>query len=171
METSCSGGNPIVSTGFSPRFRAFEPGFPRSPPSAHGGSWTSYAFLARLGELPLRKCAINKGHPAHQRREATWLLVIKSGILACLSGYLAWVYTLNSGRRARRCRARDRRRRRSARGCGRRVRLRSASAFQLRRLRSSARASVPQAPRTGRHGPFVSWSAPVLVAAPIFPRV
>src|SRR6266498_1727714 len=49
METSCWG-KPIVSTGFSPSFRAFEPGFPRSPPSAHGGSWTSYAFVAGIGK-------------------------------------------------------------------------------------------------------------------------
>src|SRR5262249_27112901 len=47
LETS-SGGNLIVPTGFSARFRAFEPGFPRSSPAAHGGWWTSYAFAACL---------------------------------------------------------------------------------------------------------------------------
>src|SRR5262249_30483234 len=51
METS-SGGNLIVPTGFSARFRAFEPAFPRSSPAAHGGWWTSYAFAACLGRLP-----------------------------------------------------------------------------------------------------------------------
>src|SRR5215831_10070482 len=168
METSCSGGNLIVSTGFSPHFRAFEPGFPRSPPSAHGARWTSSAFVARLGDCHLRRCAINGGNPARQSREATLLIVIMSGILG--TSYLAWVYTLNSGGRLRRCRARDRRCGTSLRGFRRRVRLRSASAFGSRRLRSSAQASAPQAPRTGRRDPFVLWLAPALVAAPTFPR-
>src|SRR5215510_474094 len=166
METSCSGGNLIlVSTGFSPRFRAFGPGFPRSPPSAHGAS---SAFVARLGDCHLRGCAIDEANPARQRREPTLLIVVVSGILG--TGYLAWVYTLNSGGRLRKCRARDRRCRTSLRSFRRRVWLRSASAFQSRRLRSSAQASAPQAPRTGRRDPFVSWSAPALVAAPTFPR-
>src|SRR5215831_1825244 len=52
METS-SGGNLIVPTGFSARFRAFEPVFP----VAHrllmaAGGPHSYAFVARLGRLP-----------------------------------------------------------------------------------------------------------------------
>src|SRR5262245_45456087 len=85
-------GNLIVSTGFSPRFRAFEPGFPRSPPSAHGGAWTSYAFLTRLGECDLRRCAPSTrdtlvtnavGQMAHRHQTRnSW-----DG----LSGHLAWV--------------------------------------------------------------------------------
>src|SRR6516164_3264274 len=51
METS-SGGNLIVPTGFSARFRAFEPGFPRSSPAAQGKSSSiSYPFIARIGKL------------------------------------------------------------------------------------------------------------------------
>src|SRR5262249_53959959 len=75
--------------------------------------------------LPFAQMRLNEGNPARQRREATLLIVIVSGILG--TGYLAWVYTLNSGGRLRRCRARDRRRGTSLRGWGRRVRLRSAS--------------------------------------------
>src|SRR5262249_38929986 len=60
METS-SGGNLIVPTGFSARFRAFEPGFPRSSPAAHGGWWISYAFLARRGRLPFAQMRPQQG--------------------------------------------------------------------------------------------------------------
>ena len=45
------------------------------------GGWWTYAFIARIANCHLRRCAINKGHPAHQRREARWLIVIKRGIL------------------------------------------------------------------------------------------
>src|SRR5262249_2163767 len=42
----------------------------------------------------LRRCALNKGHPAHLRREATLLIAIKQNSWDSLSGCLARVYTL-----------------------------------------------------------------------------
>src|SRR5215467_9914300 len=77
METS-SGGNLIVPTGFSARFRAFEPGFPRSSPAAQGKSSSiSYPFIARIGKL--HRVLAPSRHPAHHRREATLLMVLKGG--------------------------------------------------------------------------------------------
>src|SRR5215831_10972161 len=158
METS-SGGNLIVPTGFSARFRAFEPGFPRSSPAAHGGWCTSYAFVARRGRLPFAQMRPQQGtscsptprsHIAHRHQNR----ILGIAFLAVSLGSTLW-------RRRDRCRANDWGRSTSAQGWGQRVRLRSASAFGLRRLRSSLRASVPQAPRTGRRGPFVSsWVPP-----------
>src|SRR5215831_5334353 len=94
METS-SGGNLIVPTGFSARFRACEPGFPRSSPAAHGGRWASYAFVARLGRLPFCADAPStrdilltyaaKPHCSSPSEQNSW---------DSLSGCLARVYTL-----------------------------------------------------------------------------
>src|SRR5262249_4468858 len=48
-------GNLILSTGFSPRFRAFEPGFPRSPPFAHG--WLADLICVRSPYRRIPICA------------------------------------------------------------------------------------------------------------------
>jgi hypothetical protein len=73
METSLLGQKPmvgknsIVPTGFSPRFRAFEPGFPRSSPSAQGKSSISYALAARSANCNLRTRAIGTAPAIVQR--------------------------------------------------------------------------------------------------------
>src|SRR6516165_5978591 len=56
METSCLGKtygpeSLIIPTGFSPCFRAFAPGFPRSSTSAQNKSSIPYACIARIGKF------------------------------------------------------------------------------------------------------------------------
>src|SRR5215469_11919870 len=141
-------------------------GFSRSSPAAHGGWCISYAFVARRGRLPFARmrpqqgtsCSLTpRSHIAHRHQNR----ILGIAFLAVSLGSTLW-------RRRDRCRANDWRRTTS--GWGRRVRLRSASALVLRRLRSSLRASVPQAPRTGRRDPFVSSWVPPLAGEPIFPH-
>src|SRR5262245_65582792 len=45
-----AGENPSSLQDFLQAFEPPNPGFPRSPASAHGGSWTSYAFVAGIGK-------------------------------------------------------------------------------------------------------------------------
>src|SRR5262245_3468739 len=84
-----AGENPSSLQDFLQAFEPPNPGFPRSPPSAHGGSWTPYAFVAGIDKPCSRHrqtvmwadAPSHREYPAHQRCEATSLIVIKSGTL------------------------------------------------------------------------------------------
>src|SRR6516225_8031496 len=60
-----------LRTGFSPQ--------PTVRSWVAGGPHMRSQLVSAISHL--RRCAINKGHPAHQRREAGWLIVIERAIL------------------------------------------------------------------------------------------